>query len=312
MYGSSLTRSSGSSNEESSTFSIVAFDPTTNDLSVAVQSKYFSVGAVVPWAEAGVGAIATQAMVNVSYGPEGLKLLSRGLSVQEAIRELTKDDKDRETRQIGVVDSYGNSASYTGLKCVPWAGDRQGRHYAAQGNILENEGVVSAMSEVFESSSGELAERLVSALEAGQSAGGDARGVQSAALLVVRKGKGRAGQGDRYIDLRVEDHQSPIAELRRLLNLNYSFDHVRDSHALMDEDRCDEALPLALKAVERSPEYDMAHMALCRAHFETGDRVAAAREFGEAVRLNVKTLNYVKRMPRWSFIVENKGLFKGP
>lgn len=306
-----MTRSSESS-EESSTFSIVAFDPVTKDLGVAVQSKYFSVGAVVPWAEAGVGAIATQAMVNVSYGPEGLKLLAGGLSVQEVITELTKADKDRETRQLGVVDSKGNSASYTGLKCVPWAGDRQGRHHAAQGNILEDEGVVVAMSESFESSSGELAERLVSALEAGQSAGGDARGMQSAALLVVRKDAGRAGYGDRHIDLRVEDHSNPIAELRRLLNMNYSFDHVRDSHALMDEGRCDEALPLAVRAVERSPEYDMAHMALCRAHFETGDRVAAAEEFGEAVRLNVKTLSYVKRMPRWSFIVEDEGLFKGP
>ncbi|MFB0557822.1 MAG: DUF1028 domain-containing protein [Candidatus Bathyarchaeia archaeon] len=294
-----------------STFSIVTYDPANGDLGVGVQSKYFSVGPVVPWAEAGVGAIATQAWVNVSYGPKGLTLLKEGLPVEEVIRILTENDEGRERRQLGVIDANGNSASYTGSECTPWAGSRQGENYSVQGNILEGEKVVVAMAEAFESSVGELAERLVAALEAGQEAGGDARGRQSAALLVVRDGAGRAGYGDKYIDLRVEDHRTPIRELRRLLNMNFSNTQAFMAQGLMEEGKADEAMDLAFKAVELSPENDNAHMALCRAKFETGDKPGAIEAFREAVNLNEKIASYVMRSPLWIFIAEDEDFLKG-
>lgn len=295
---------------ELSTFSIAAYDPDNGDLGVAVQSKYFSVGPVVPWAEVGVGAIATQAWANVSYGPEGLKLLGEGLSVEEAIERLTQADEDRERRQLGVVDAKGNSASFTGSECLPWAGSKTGKNHSIQGNILVGEEVVVAMAGAFEETHGELAERLVSALEAGQEAGGDIRGRQSAALLVVRKGKGRFGYSNNYIDLRVEDHRTPIKELRRLLNMNYSTEEAWSSHRMMEEGNAEEALTLALKAVELSPENDVAHMALCRAYHKIGDIANALESFKMAAGLNDMTLSYVKRMPRWRFIVENELFLK--
>ena len=176
-----------------STFSIIAIDPLNGDLGVAVQSKYFSVGSIVPWIEAEVGAITTQAFVNVSYGPNGLKLLREGLSADEVINELTKNDKEREERQLGIVDAIGNVACFTGKNCLEWAGSKTGATYTAQGNILTSEEVVLAMADHFENTDGELADKLVAALEGGQLAGGDARGRQSAALIVMRKGAGRAG-----------------------------------------------------------------------------------------------------------------------
>jgi len=291
--------------EELSTFSIVAFDPHTRDLGVAVQSKYFSVGPIVPWAEPGVGAIATQARANVSYGPEGLKLLEGGLSVQEVIRTLTSTDEDREFRQLGIVDSKGNAEAYTGSNCTPWAGSRTGRNYAAQGNILEREDVVVAMAEAFESARGEVAERLLFSLKAGQSAGGDARGRQSAAILVVRKGKGPFGFGDKYIELRVEDHKTPILELQRLLNMHYSNEYVRESNLLMDEGKFEDAMSLAVKAVERSSENDTAHMSLCKAYYNKGDIDLSIDEFTKAVELNNNLRGWVRKSPMWSFIAED-------
>jgi len=199
------------------TFSIVAVDPKTGDLGVAVASKVLAVGAIVPYAQGGVGAIATQAFANTTYGPKGLALLRKGLTPKQVLQRLLAEDKDREHRQVGIVDAKGRAAAFTGKKCLPWAGHIIGKGYTVQGNILSSEQVVRAMAEAFESAQGELAERLMAALEAGDNAGGDARGKQSAALLVVRKGGGYAGFDDRYIDLRVDDHPEPIKELQRLL-----------------------------------------------------------------------------------------------
>lgn len=291
--------------DECSTFSIAAYDLTNRDLGVAVQSKYFSVGSVVPWAEAEVGAIATQAVSNPSYGPEGLRLLRQGLSVKDVVETLTRTDRDSENRQVGVVDSKGDSAAHTGSKCIPWAGALTGRNYSIQGNIIESEDVVVAMADAFENVGGELAEKLMASLEAGQSAGGDARGVQSAALLVVRKGRGRAGFGDRYVDLRVEDHINPLEELRRLLNLHFSFSLALESHALIDSNRAKEGVQVALRAVEKYPENDVAHMVLCRAYYKVGEFDLAVEEFRRATSLNAKTPSYVKRMPSWRFIAED-------
>ena len=203
-----------------STFSIVAYDPTAGEWGVAVQSKFLAVGAVVPWAQANVGAIATQAYANPSYGPEGLKLLRSGLSAEEVVQQLTQADEGREHRQLGIVDAQGRAAAFTGRECYDWAGHVVGSGYACQGNILAGERVVQAMAEAFEGTRGSLAERLIAALRAGQAAGGDARGQQSAALLVVKEKGGYAGLTDRWIDLRVDDHPEPIEELARLLKLH--------------------------------------------------------------------------------------------
>jgi len=201
------------------TFSIVAFDPKTKDLGVAVESKFPAVGNAVPFAEAGVGAVATQSYANTTYGPRGLALLRRRIGPTNAIVELTSNDKERARRQVGIVDVRGRAASYTGYECNPWAGHIVGRGYACQGNILAGEGVVTGMARAFESTVGDLPVKLLAALVAGQDAGGDRRGQQSAALLVVRKAGGYGGFNDRWIDLRVDDHSRPIDELLRIFNL---------------------------------------------------------------------------------------------
>jgi len=211
------------------TFSIVALDPQSGDVGVAVQSRYFAVGAVVSWARAGVGAVATQAAGRAAYGPEILVLLECGLEPAKAIEHALADDDRRETRQLGVVDAQGRAAAFTGGECNVWAGHSTGPGYAAQGNILAGEDVVTEMARAFEETSGALAERLVAALEAAQAAGGDRRGQQSAALVVERPGgiPGSREGIDRIVDLRVDDHPEPIHELRRLLDL-----HTRTSLAL--------------------------------------------------------------------------------
>jgi uncharacterized Ntn-hydrolase superfamily protein len=200
------------------TFSIVGFDPQTGDLGVAVQSKFLAVGAVVPFAKAGVGAVATQSWANTSYGPRGLDLLAAGKSPEEVIAALTGADDRPEQRQVGIVDAQGRSATFTGPNCFPWACGMTGPNFAAQGNILVGEDTVRALAETFQQAQGSLAHRLVEALAAGQRAGGDSRGQQSAALVVVREAGGYGGFNDRMIDLRVDEHPQPITELARLLD----------------------------------------------------------------------------------------------
>ncbi len=203
-----------------STFSIVACDPATGDLGIAVESKFLAVGAVVPWAKAGVGAVATQSWANTSYGPQGLDLLAEGQAPDEVMAALTGPDVHRALRQVGIVDAKGRAATYTGSECFSWAGGITGPNYACQGNILVSEATVQALAHTFEATSGGLWDRLIAALAAGQAAGGDSRGQESAALLVVRDGGGYGGLNDRFIDLRVDDHPRPIEELARLLDLH--------------------------------------------------------------------------------------------
>lgn len=204
-----------------STYSIVACDLETGEWGVAVQSRFLAVGAGVPAAEPHVGAVATQALANMRYGPEGLVLLREGLSAEEVVRRLTDGDEGRDDRQLGVVDARGGSATYTGSACLDWAGGTTGEGYAVQGNILVSEETVAALGRTFEASAGRpLAERLLDALAAAQAAGGDSRGQQSAALLVVRKDGGYMGTSDAAVDLRVDDHPAPIEELRRIYALH--------------------------------------------------------------------------------------------
>jgi len=202
------------------TFSIVAFDPETETLGVAVQSKFLAVGSVVPYARAGVGAVATQALANVTYGPMGLELMAQGRTASETIDLLTKEDEQEAQRQVGIVDARGRAAAFTGEDCHDWAGSITGEHYAIQGNILAGRQVVEDMASAYEASDDDLGGRLLAALEAGQEAGGDPRGKQSAALLVVREGGGYGGGNDRLVDLRVDDHPEPIEELARIRDLH--------------------------------------------------------------------------------------------
>src|SRR5437867_11403563 len=202
------------------TYSIAACDLDASQWGVATQSKFLAVGSVVPWAEPQVGAIATQAYANPRYGPEGLGLLGEGLSAEEVVARLTAADEGRDQRQLGVVDREGRSASFTGAECLEWAGGRTGPCYAAQGNILVSAATVDAIAETFESSKGTLAERLLDCLDAAQAAGGDRRGQQSAALLVVEQDGGYAKLSDTVVELRVEDHERPLEELRRFYRLH--------------------------------------------------------------------------------------------
>jgi uncharacterized Ntn-hydrolase superfamily protein len=202
------------------TYSIVGYDPEEKEWGIAVQSKFLGVGSVVPFAKAGVGAVATQSYANTSYGPLALQLMEEGKTAEEAMDIITQDDPERPLRQVGLIDAGGNAATFTGEGCYDWAGGQTGKHFAAQGNILVDGQTVRAMADTFESTTGSLAERLLNALEAGQEAGGDSRGMQSAALLIVKESGGYGGFNDRYIDLRVDDHASPIKELKRIYLLH--------------------------------------------------------------------------------------------
>jgi uncharacterized Ntn-hydrolase superfamily protein len=205
------------------TFSIVALDPATGDLGVAVQSKFLAVGSVVPWAKAGVGAIATQAFANVAYGPDGLAMLTDGHEATETLERLVAGDDLRGERQVGVVDARGGSATHTGDGCFAWAGGRLGEGFAAQGNILVSGSVVDGLADTFLAGGRPFPELLIACLAAADAAGGDRRGRESAAILVVRDGGGYGGGNDRWIDLRVDNHDDPIGELARLLELRHLY-----------------------------------------------------------------------------------------
>lgn len=221
-----------------------------------MESKYFSVGSVVPWAAAGVGAVATQAAGVAVYGRRALEELARGASPDEALERVLDGDEGRETRQLGVVGADGRAAAFTGRECLDWAGHRVGAGFAVQGNILAGEAVVAAMEHAFEKTVGPLVERLVAALEAGQSAGGDRRGQQSAAVVVERVGaRSESREGiDRICDLRVEDHPEPIAELRRLVGIWTSWDAARRAYRLAEEGRHTEAAGAMRRALDRDPD----------------------------------------------------------
>lgn len=260
--------------EPVSTFSIVACDPSTGELGVAVASKYFAVGSVVPWAKAEVGAVATQAWVNKDYGIRGLELLGKGLDPHEVIDSLTANDPGASKRQVGIVDDKGTAATYTGPDCMPWAGGEIGKNCAAQGNILGSDSAVSAMITAFENTSGALGDRLLAALIAGNNAGGDSRGKQSAAIYVVKK----TGDNlyDREIDIRVDDSKEPFREISRLYKmskalafLNEASDHYQNGDLLL-------AVKSARKAVEYGPD-------LAETYYDLACYLTLAGEYPEAL-----------------------------
>jgi uncharacterized Ntn-hydrolase superfamily protein len=270
------------------TFSIVARDPATGALGCAVESRYFAVGAVVPWGEAEVGVIATQANVNVGYGPRGMELLRQGLSASEVLERLSAEDNfpGKDGRQVAILDARGGIAVYTGPAAQNFAGHRKGENYSVQGNILAGPEVIEAMASAFERSAGSLAERMLAALEAGQGAGGDRRGQQSAALLVVQKGAGRNTNNDVAARLHVDDHPTPIAELRRLLNIQLAIAAMQSSRRLLAEKKDSEALAEARRAVQLWPDSSDTHLSLGLVAYSLGDKKQALGELQEAAKRN--------------------------
>ncbi|MEE9167737.1 MAG: DUF1028 domain-containing protein [Candidatus Neomarinimicrobiota bacterium] len=225
-----------------STYSIVALDPETKELGVAVQSHWFSVGSVVPWAEAGVGAVATQSFVKVDYGPDGLSLMKEGMTAGEALARLLSEDEGEAVRQVAMVDIRGNVAVHTGDRCIEAAGHQGGDNYSVQANLMEKSAVWPAMAEAFESAEGDLADRMMAALEAAESEGGDIRGRQSAAMLIVNGTPTGIPWKDVVMDLRVEDHPEPLKQLKRLIRIHRAYDHANKGDQLLEKGDIESAL----------------------------------------------------------------------
>jgi uncharacterized Ntn-hydrolase superfamily protein len=288
-----LALMAGAETPQPSTFSIVAADPATGEVGVAVASRFFAVGTVVPHAQAGIGAVATQASANTGFGPRGLALLARGCSAAEALSILIRKDDGRERRQVGIVTADGDSVTYSGKACNSWAGGRSGPGYAIQGNILVGEAVVAAMEKSFLESRGKaLGERLYLALSAGDAAGGDSRGRQSAAILVCRVNAGYNGFSDRAIDIRVDDHADPLGEIGRLLGMALVNDHWNRGWTFFMNKAYAEALVWLEKAAAASeqqpgmlPEvlYDLGVIRLAN-----HDRLGALAAVRRAIKLNPK------------------------
>ena len=245
-----------------STFSIVAYDPQENAWGVAVASKFLAVGAVVPWAKAGQGAVATQSYANTAYGPQALEQMAAGRSAEETLQALIAGDEGRDLRQVGLVDAQGRAAAYTGSDCFAWAGQITGPNFTCQGNILVGQATLEAMADTFVQSTGELADRLVAALAAGEAAGGDSRGRQSAAVLVVKPQGGYGGFNDRYLDLRVDDDPAPVQRLHDLVEMQHLFfgrsrpeDHLEIKSAVAAE-ICTVLMRQGLLAPDHGSEYD--------------------------------------------------------
>jgi uncharacterized Ntn-hydrolase superfamily protein len=236
------------------TYSIVAIDRKSGEMGVAVQSHWFSVGSVVTWAEAGVGIVATQASVEVSYGPLGLALMKGGKTPQQALKSLLATDPRPEVRQVAMLDSHGRVAVHTGRRCMPEAGHKAGRGFSAQANIMRNRRVWNAMARSFRGSKGSLADRLMLALESAEQAGGDLRGRQSAAILVVKVTGSSTPWHDRVVDLRVEDHPQPLVEMRRLLRIHAAFAHANNGDLLMEKGENAKALEEYRRSASLSPE----------------------------------------------------------
>jgi uncharacterized Ntn-hydrolase superfamily protein len=302
--------------ENVSTFSIVAYDSAAGDWGVAVASRYFSVGSVVPWAEAGVGAVATQANVNVGYGPRAIELLKSGLTAKQVLDKLLAEDtfEGKDGRQVAIIDSKGNIAAFTGPNAPNWAGDRQGRNWSAQGNILTGPQVPESMGKAFEATPGELAEKMWAALQAGDDAGGDSRGRQSASMLIVRKGGGRNLNNDRYLYIDVDDAPNPFPELRRLLDINLGLLYQEKLGKMLSANDSKGALDAAQKIVRYSPQNMQGHMTLGLLSYASGNKTAALEELNKvkaADPTNFKRrLDQATQRPAFHSIVEDKEFMK--
>ncbi len=280
------------------TFSIVARDPETGELGAAVQSHYFSVGPVVPWAEAGVGAVCTQSLVLVDYGPNGLDLMRQGLGARQALDSLLKADAHNEGRQVAMVDAKGEVAAYTGRSCIPDAGHQTGAQFSAQANLMANDKVWPAMAQAYESAKGDLAERLLVALEAGQKAGGDIRGMQSAAIVVVKAKSSGKWWNDRLFDLRVEDSPEPIKELRRLVSLRRAYNLEDAGDNAIAEKRPEDALRYYEQAMKLAPAVVELQFWAAVSMYTNGREQEALPLFRKVFAKEARWVPLVARLPR--------------
>ena len=290
------------------TYSIVARDAASGELGVAVQSHWFSVGSVVPWAEAGVGAVATQSFVEPSYGPRGLAALRAGQPPESALRELLAADPSPDVRQVALVDAQGRTAAHTGKNCIPAAGHRTGRGYSVQANLMLSDEVPQAMAMAFEAARGPLAERMLAALEAAQGAGGDIRGKQSAALLVVRAQASDKPWTDRLVDLRVEDSDRPLAELRRILVLHRAYERMNRGDEALAAGRLDEALGEYAAAEIMVPDNDEFVFWHAVTLVQNGKTDAALPLFARAFRMGPVWMLLVPRLPGVKLLPDTPGL----
>jgi len=290
------------------TFSIVARDPATGELGVAVQSHWFSVGSVVPWAEAGVGAVATQSFVEPSYGPKGLALMKQGIAPKEALAQLLAADAQRDVRQVAFVDAQGRVAVHTGSKCIPGAGQHAGDGYTTEANLMLTNEVPDAMAQAFEAAKGPLAERMLAALDAAQAVGGDARGRQSAAILIVRAKASDKPWTDRIVDLRIEDHAAPLVEMRRLLTLHRAYELMNRGDEASAVGKMDEALENYALAAAMVPDNDE-FLFWTAVTLVVNDRTEKALPlFAKAFRMNPSWMLLVPRLPGVGQLPETPGL----
>ena len=280
------------------TYSIVARDPKTGEMGVAVQSHYFSVGPVVPWAEAGVGAVATQSLVLVDYGPMGLDLLRRGLSARQALDTLLAADPHREGRQVAIIDAFGDVAAWTGPSCIPDAGDVQGEQFSCQANLMSNPTIWPAMKEAYEHAEGDLAERMLQALEGAEKAGGDIRGRQSAAMVVVKPlGSGKPWN-DYVVNLRVEDNPAPLVELRRLLRLRRAYNLEDQGDAFTSDKKPAEAAAAYAEAMKLAPDVVELRFWAAVTMYSNGQEAEARKVFTDVFARESRWVDLVPRLAK--------------
>lgn len=280
------------------TYSIVARDPKTGELGVAVQSHYFSVGPIVPWAEAGVGAVATQSLVLVDYGPKGLELMKQGKTAKQALDALLKADATNKGRQVAMVDTKGNIAAYTGPECIPDAGDVQGEQFSCQANLMANATVWPAMKAAYEKAQGDLAERLMQALEAAEKAGGDIRGRQSAAMVVVKGERGAHPWDNVVVNLRVEDHEQPLVELRRLLRLRRAYNLEDQGDAYTTAKKTAEAATAYAEAMKLAPDVVELQFWAASTMYQTGDKAEALKLFKQVFAREARWVPLIERLSK--------------
>ena len=292
------------------TFSIVARDPQTGEMGVAVQSHWFSVGSIVAWGEAGVGVVATQSFVNPSFGQRGLELLKKGMTAQEVVDLLISTDEGRDVRQLAIVDSKGNSAGYTGSKCIDAAGNIAGDGYSVQANMMLNNTVWGAMSKAFENSKGPLAERLITALEAAQNEGGDIRGKQSACLLVVKGNASGNLWEDRLIDLRVEDNSNPIDEIKRLLKVFRAYEHMNKGDLAVEKNDMKLAMDEYNAAMKMFPENLEMKYWTAVSLANTGEVEKSLPMFKDIFALDKNWKELTKRLPPVGLLTVNENILK--
>lgn len=279
------------------TYSIVARDPQTGELGVAVQSHYFSVGQRVPWAEAGVGAIATQSFTEVSYGPLGLELMKAGKIAPDALKALLAPDSAADVRQVAMIDAHGNVGTHTGKKCIADAGHHIGKNYSVQANLMSNANVWPAMAKAFESAQGSLGERMLTALEAAQNAGGDIRGEQSAAIVVVSGKPTGVSWKDRIIDLRVEDHPHPLQELRRLMRIQEAYHHEDLGDTYIAENNLSAAYAEYEKAAQLAPDNNELRFWFAISLYTAGEKEKALQLFKGIFEKDRRWLDLIDRLP---------------